>query len=88
MTQEEFLTIQQWDIIKFQRDDDDELETGAVLKKGRSQHLVAGIDNDRGFWHQVSAKDVQSVIKYAPGAAIKDGIIAAIKNLEIVRDMI
>jgi hypothetical protein len=47
MTQEEFLTIQQWDIIKFQRDKDAELETGAILKTGSSTHLVAGIDLEK-----------------------------------------
>lgn len=88
MTNEEFMTIQQWDIIKFQRDEDAEFETGAILKTGRSQHLVAGIDDDRGFWHQVSAEDVQSVIKYAPGAAIKDGVDHAIDTLQKLRDMI
>lgn len=85
MDKEAFGKIKQWDIIEFQRDQDIELETGAILKTGRSVHLVAGIDGDRGFWHRVKAEDVNRVISRYEGVDIREitqGILELLEKYE------
>lgn len=85
MDAKEFSKIKQWDVVRFQRDKDKELEVGCVLKKSETTLLLAGIDNGKGFWHPAGMNSVHEVVsKVNTGTRIKEDLGSCITTLEAI----
>jgi hypothetical protein len=63
MNSTDFKAIEQFDIIKFQRDGDPEPRIAAVDKDGDNAVLVGYVHNNKGYWHTVTARDVIEVVQ-------------------------